>query len=418
MVVLKEAKSIELRNAAVFDGTSGTLRGACTVRIADGKIVSISSAADSRPGDAAQVIDLQGATLMPGLIDAHFHCFSPTLKLPELDQSPSSYLASYASRLLEDTLQRGFTTVRDAGGADVGLVRALDEGLIEGPRLLIAGKALSQTGGHGDQRAIGAPEPCGCGYSGQLSQVVDGADHMRRVVRNHLHHGAHHIKLFVSGGVLSPSDPLWMDQFTDEEIRVAVEEARRRRTYVMAHAHTAAAVNRCVKNGVRTVEHATLIDREAADAVAAAGAFVVPTLSIIERIRSFPLPQASLDKLAELADGARRAVEICRAAGVQLGLGTDYFGQMHGGEAQELVQRATVQPAVEVLRSATSVNGAIVDPNALLGKIVPGAPADVLVVRGNPLSDISVLADSSNLLLIARGGRIVKNAFAAAPAAA
>lgn len=403
---------ILLRNCRIFDGESAHPEQGHSVLVEAGRIAAIVPPTAAAPA-ADREIELGGATLMPGLIDAHFHCVSPTLKLTELDQMPQTYVASFAGRLLESTLLRGFTTVRDAGGADIGLVRALDEGLIRGPRLFIAGKALSQTGGHGDQRTVGAPEACGCAYAGHLARVVDGVESMQRVVRDLLHHGAHHIKLFVSGGVLSPSDPLWMDQFTDEEIRAAVTEAARRRTYVMAHAHTAEAALRCVSNGVRTIEHGTLIDRRAADAVARAGAFVVPTISIIRHLRGMPLPAASLEKLAALGDQAAKAIEICRSAGVKLGLGTDYFGALHGREMQELIWRAEIETPLAVLRSATSTNGAIVDPEGLLGRIAAGAPADMIAVRGDPLRDISVLADASNLQLIMKGGAVIGDTIAA-----
>lgn len=368
------------------------------------------SAGAGAPG--ARVIDAAGFTALPGLIDAHFHPVSSSFDVGRIDSQHPSLRALDARAHLEGALARGFTTVRDAGGGDMGLVRATQQGLIRGPRLLLAGKALSQTGGHGDLRAADAIDICGCGYHGALSAVVDGADQMRQAVRDQLRQGATHVKLFVSGGVLSPTDPIWMNQFTDAEIRAAVEEAATRRTYVMAHAHTAEAARRCVANGVRSIEHGTLMDRESADAVAGAGAFVVPTLSVIAAIREdvARLPPGAADKLAQIADQATDAVALCARAGVKLGFGTDLFGELRTRQAQEFTARGAVQAPLEVIRSATSVNAALVGMEGRIGAIRPGAFADLIVVEGNPLEDLKVLADPQrHLRLVIRGGEVVIN---------
>lgn len=363
------------------------------------------------PGDpSATLIDASGLTLLPGLIDAHFHAVSTSLDVGRIDAMHPSLRALDARAHLEGALARGFTTVRDAGGGDIGLVRATERGLIRGPRLLIAGKALSQTGGHGDLRAADAFETCGCGYHGALSAVADGPEQVRQVVRDQLRQGATHIKLFVSGGVLSPTDPIWMNQFTDAEIRAAVEEAATRRTYVMAHAHTAEAARRCVANGVRSIEHGTLMDRESADAVAAAGAFVVPTLAVIAVLReeASRLPPGAADKLAQVADHAAESVALCGRAGVKLGFGTDLFGDLRGRQADEFAVRGRVQSAIDVLRSATSVNAELIGHAGRLGTVRPGALADLILVDGNPLEDLSVLANPTrHLRLVIRRGEVV-----------
>ncbi len=357
-------------------------------------------------------IDLAGKMLMPGLIDAHFHSVSPTFDIPAMDRMAPSYRALTAKTHLEAALMRGFTTVRDAGGGDVGLVRAIEEGHIKGPRLFISGKALSQTGGHGDMRTAEWIEPCGCAASGALATVVDGVDQMRLAVRDQLRQGAHQIKLFVSGGVLSPTDPIWMNQFSDDEIKTAVYEAATRRTYVMAHAHTSDAARRCVELGVRTVEHATLIDRQTADVLATGGAYVVPTLAVIECLTdgSVKLPPPSLDKIKRIGDSAHRALEYCVAAGVKVGLGTDLFGPVRHRQSDELRIRATLQPALDVLRSATSGNAELINQGGLLGRIAPGRSADLLVLSGDATQDIRILSSPDKTLqLIMRGGEIIKN---------
>jgi imidazolonepropionase-like amidohydrolase len=399
----------------VFDGYSMRSNEPLDILVRDGRIADFGliSPEDALAQDSdCNVLDARGLTVLPGLIDAHFHAVSFALNISAIDQAHPSYRALDACAHLEAALRRGFTTVRDAGGADIGLVRATAEGLIDGPRLLIAGKALSQTGGHGDMRAAESVGSCGCGYSGALSLVVDGPEQMRACVRDQLRQGADHIKLFVSGGVLSPTDPIWMDQLTDLEIRAAVEEARTRRTYVMAHAHTANAVRRCIANGVRSIEHGTFIDRSSADMVAAADAFVVPTLSIVDALLNSPLnlPSPARSKLAEVGGAAGAAVEHCAAAGVRLGFGTDLFGTLRDTQCDEFIARARIQAPLDVLRSATTVNAEILGLTGEIGTIAPGAAADLIAVAGDPAKDIAVLARPEvNQMLLMRAGRVILN---------
>ena len=406
--------TIVFEGCRVFDGASAELRENATVVVEDGRIKEIADGALGVPADAERVA-CSGRTLMPGLIDAHFHALLVDLNIPALDDMPASLLYQHARHNLEGALRRGFTTVRDAGGADLGLALAVERGLIAGPRILFAGRGLSQTGGHGDMRNQTRFEPCGCaGYHGPLTQVADGVDAVRQVVREELRKGAHQIKMMVSGGVLSPTDPIWMDQYSDEEIRVGVEEAATRRTYVMAHAHTASAVRRCAELGVRSIEHGTLIDAEAAEAAAAAGAFVVPTLvtlfAMIESGDQFGLPKIFAEKLQGLGEDGLRSLDICRTAGVPMGFGTDLVGPLHDRQSQEFLIRGQVLPPVEVLRSATSINAALIQRSGELGTIAPGAVADILVVDGDPLSDLGLLQEQGrHMPVIMKDGRFHKN---------
>jgi len=402
-----------IRCGRVFDGERLRPEPDLCIEVRDGRIASIGPARNDQA--AATTIDARDYTVLPGLIDAHFHAVSASLDVSAIDRMHPSHRALGARDHLEAALRRGFTTVRDAGGADIGLVRATAEGLIDGPRLLIAGKALSQTGGHGDMRPGESVQLCGCGYSGALSAVVDGADAMREKVRDQLRQGANHIKLFVSGGVLSPTDPIWMDQFTDEEIRAAVEEAATRRTYVMAHAHTAQAAMRCARNGVRSIEHGTLMNRESADVVAGAGAFVVPTMAIIESLRQAPLglPPAALEKLAAIGDHAAAAAAHCRAAGVKLGLGTDLFGALRDQQSREFEVRGRHESSLDVLRSATSVNAELIGLQGEVGTLRAGAAADLIAVSGDPQANVAALADPQhNLKLVVHDGRVISNQIA------
>jgi imidazolonepropionase-like amidohydrolase len=404
---------VTLTTKRFFDGERLYEDRPTTISIRGDRIADVSAAAAQGATAAdAQRLDASTLTLLPGLIDAHFHPVSASFDVASLDRSHPSLRALDARSHLEAALLRGFTTVRDAGGGDIGLVRGIEQGLIRGPRLLMAGKALSQTGGHGDMRAADAVPLCSCGYSGALSAVVDGPDQMRAAVRDQLRQGATHIKLFVSGGVLSPTDPLWMNQFSDEEIRAAVEEAATRRTYVMAHAHTAEAARRCVRNGVRSIEHGTLMDRESADIVAAAGAFVVPTLAVVDVLRQSAtrLPPGAADKLASIADQNAESLSACVAAGTKLGFGTDLFGELRDRQGHEFVARGRVQAPLEVIRSATRINAELLNLQGQIGTIASGAFADIIGVAGDPFKDLNVLADSKRYLkLIIRGGEIVMN---------
>jgi imidazolonepropionase-like amidohydrolase len=400
------------RNALVFDGKSPEPREGMTVVVENGRITEVTDALVT--AESARLIDLRGKFLMPGLIDAHFHAYGISMDVTKFDHMPASLLAHHGARMLEDTLMRGYTTVRDAAGADYGLSQAVVLGLIRGPRVFFAGKSLSQTGGHGDLRATDRVDLCSCGYSGVLSTVVDGEDEVRKAAREELRQGAHQIKLHLSGGVLSPSDPIWMPQFTDAEIRAAVEEAATRRTYVMAHAHTADAALRCVRLGVRSIEHGTMIDAKTARIVAQSETYVVPTLVIVDRAIKFGreagMSAASQSKLQELTRYGREAFDHCVRAGVRIGFGTDLLGVLHPYQNLEFTLRREFASAFEILKSATSVNAELLNRSGDLGEVAPKACADLLVVDGNPLKDISVLERSAETVqLIMKDGVVYKN---------
>ncbi|MGH8288419.1 MAG: amidohydrolase family protein [Steroidobacteraceae bacterium] len=407
---------VVLAHARVFDGVSEEIAEDHHVVVESGRIQEVTATAPRLR--EAVVIDCGGRYLMPGLIDAHFHCYSPSFDIRGGDRMPASLMANHAAKILEGTLERGFTTVRDAGGGDIGLFLAIEEGLIRGPRLFFAGKALSQTGGHGDIRRAEEVEPCGChGYSGVLTTVVDGVDEVRRAVREELRKGAHQIKMFVSGGVLSPTDPLWMPQFTAEEISAAVEEAGTRRTYVMAHCHTDEGAARCVELGVRSVEHGTLIHRDdTARRIAGRGSFVVPTLSVIDLLQrnaaAAGISSESLQKVKSIGDEAYRAIEVCRRAGVKLGLGTDLLGHaFHPLQGGEFELRGRVEKPIDVLRSATSVNAELLQKSGELGQIAPGAHADILVLDSDPFRDLALFREPAKIPIVMKGGAFIRNAL-------
>lgn len=400
-----------LRNARIFDGTLDSLSEPKSILIENDRILQIDPLDSDKAFDHS--VDIDGRTVMPGLIDAHFHAYASDIDFVKLEKLPPTYLAQRGRHLMEDALRRGFTTVRDVGGGDYGLWRALEEGWIQGPRLFYCGRAFSQSGGHGDIRAPHEDESlCGCAGRGILAERVDGADAIRKAARESLRKGAHHLKIFVSGGIASPSDPIWMLQFSEDEIAAVVDEARRRRVYVAAHAYTAETISRAVRLGVRTIEHGNLIDSAAAEDVAKAGAFVVPTLATYEAFRRSGAedgaPQHLLDKLEEVASKGLDAIRLCREAGVKLGFGTDLLGPMHKHQRDEFRLRGQGETPFQVLNSATAVNAEILSMEGQLGCIKPGAFADLLVVDGNPLEDLSLLhEDSSAIHSIWKAGKVV-----------
>lgn len=402
-----------LANATIFDGASAELAENGTVVIEGDRIREVTSGA-VRFGDS-RVIDCGGRYLMPGLIDCHVHAYSPTFNLPVADHMPASLLTAYATKWLRGALHRGFTSVRDAGGGNIGLALAIDRGVIDGPRFFFSGKALSQTGGHSDNRPVDHVAQCGCvGYAGANGLVVDGADAVRLVVREELRKGATQIKLMLSGGVTSPTDPMWMPQFTDDEILAAVQEAATRRTYVMAHAHTDDAARRCATLGIRTVEHGTDIGPQTATFLAERGVYVVPTLSagavLARHGARVGLPPAGVEKVKGITEVTARSLENLVRAGVKLGMGSDLFGEeFHGLQGGELKLRGEISAPLDVLRSATSIGAEILQKSGELGCIRPGALADILVLEGNPFADLGLFQDAGkNIPMLMKGGEVVR----------
>jgi len=409
------------RSARIFDGDSASLIENADVVVSGGTIADIiEGRVPANPGD--QVIDCAGRVLMPGLIDAHVHVYAVGLNVTRIAQTPVSYLAHFAAIFLHGCLERGFTTVRDVGGADVGIANAIRDGLLRDvPRLYYGGRVISQTGGHGDFRpgdhALDSAVCCGCGFhSDPMAVVADGADAVRRAVREEFRRGAAHIKVMGSGGVASPTDPLDRCQYSDEEIRAAVDEADRAGKYVASHCHPAAAVHRAAALGVRSIEHATLIDRQTADFVAERGAFTVPTMATIFALREsgkeLGLPPVGLAKLEMIGDSALTGLEIMKRAGVKMALGTDLLGSLHVRQCTEFTLRAQVLPNIDVLRSACSIGAELIGESGHLGCIRKGAAADLLVVDGNPLEDIGILARNGEALaVIMKDGKLFKRAI-------
>jgi imidazolonepropionase-like amidohydrolase len=404
-----------LDNATLVDLETGDLRPGHFITLDGASIVAVETRRP--PSNAAERIDLDGKCLLPGLIDAHFHATLTDTNPANLRDVPTTLMIARAGGLLRRALARGFTTVRDMGGADWGLRAAVAEGSIIGPRVYIAGRALSQTGGHGDLRArVEAETFCNCSNAlAFMSVLADGKSGVQVATREQLRQGVDHIKVFLSGGVVSPSDPLTSAQYTDEELEAIVHEARSWSTYVAAHAYAAAAITRAVKAGVRTIEHGNLIDAAAAKLLAAAGGYLVPTLVTYEVMRREApragLPAFSVAKLETVLAAGLESIQVALGAGVKLGFGTDLLGEFHSYQSEELQIRARVQEPRAVLASATLVNAEILGQQGRLGVIAPGALADLIAVEGNPLKDLGLLQEQGrHLKLIVKNGTVFKRA--------
>ncbi len=400
-------------NVRIVDPESDTVSDLVDVKIQGGRIADIGSGLGHK-GDAR--IDANGRYMPPGLIDCHVHPFLADANLSRLSEVPPTLMSARASRILEGMLQRGFTTVRDAAGADWGIKQAVEDGLIQGPRLFIAGRALSQTGGHGDFRSrTDDRDVCHCQHAlAFTSRIADGIEDVRRAVREELRKGADQIKIMVSGGASSPHDPLERNQYSPSEIAVIVEEAERRGTYVMAHAYGADAIRVALECGVRTIEHGNMIDEATAALAAEKDAYLVPTLVtyevLAETAEESGWSEAMLAKLSLVRDAGLESIRICRAAGVKLGFGTDLLGDSFDHQSREFLIRSQVESPAQILYSATRINAEILGQAAELGVVATGAIADLLLLDRNPLEDLSVLQDQGeHIAVIVKQGAIIKN---------
>ena len=402
-----------VRNARLFDSHAGVLRPGTTI-VVEGDRVAAVTREPIAVDDAARVIDAGGRAVLPGLIDAHVHVAATSHDLAGLALQPASLIAAQSSQLLRAMLRRGFTTVRDAGGADHGLREAVAQGLFEGPRLVIAGQPISQTGGHADMRPRGVRGPmfCACAGLGLVGAIADGVAEVRRAVREQVRQGADHIKIMAGGGVASPTDPLEGTQFSIDELRAAVEEAEAAGLYALAHAYSPRAVTRAVQAGVRSIEHGNLIDEATAREMKRCGAYLVPTLAtyaaLADEGQRLGWSPAMLAKLQQVADRGVQAVRIAHAEGVPIAFGTDLLGHMHARQNTEFVLRAPALPPLELLQGATCIAARLMGRERELGLVAPGALADLLIVDGDPSATLDMLvAPETGIRLLMQGGRVV-----------
>jgi imidazolonepropionase-like amidohydrolase len=402
-----------LKGGNILEPATGELLRCHDLLIENDRITQVSATPIEAP--AARTIDVSGKTVMPGLIDCHVHVLASVANLGLNAMQPNALVAIRALPILKAMLKRGFTTVRDAGGADWGLSQAIATGLVPGPRIFPSGKALSQTGGHGDFRARSdVIEPCSCAFrAGAIARIVDGVDAVRLAVREEIQKGATQIKIMASGGVASPTDPIGNTQYSEDEIRAIVAEAQAAQTYVMAHAYTAKAIARAVRCGVRTIEHGNLVDLETAKLMREHHAFVVPTLITYDALfrdgARLGFPADAVAKIQTVRDAGRHSLRIYAEAGVLMGYGSDLLGEMHHHQSDEFLIRAEAVGNLEAIRSATSIAASILQREGELGTVRVGALADLIVVDGNPLLDINLLTGQGEHISLVMQGGVVKN---------
>ncbi|MGO7761367.1 amidohydrolase family protein [Rhizobium ruizarguesonis] len=409
--------TIVFTNVRVFDGTSRQLRDGLAVVVENDRISAIGDQIDLPEGST--ILDCKGRVLTPGLIDGHVHVVANSVDLSAGRQWPS-FVYSQARHIMEGMLARGFTTVRDGGGADAGLVRAVEEGWITGPRLVISGLALSQTGGHGDMRSVHLlpGETANHRVGSMIARVCNGVAEVRDAARDELRKGAHFIKIMASGGAASVTDPIDNTQFSGEELAAIVEEAVAWNTYVMAHAYTPRAIEAVVKAGGRTIEHGNLIDATSACLMSENDVWLCPTLVASDILTQFAdkygFSETSMKKIAYVRERGLESLAIARDNGVKIGFGTDLLGiELHDYQCEEFTLRARVEDPVDTLLSATGLNAQMMRMQGTIGEIAVGAFADILVLAEDPTTDPTAFTKhGKNLDVIMKGGRFIKNRLA------
>lgn len=379
----------------IVDVVAGQLISSHSLIIKDGTINDICR--DEELKDSIPHISLNGRYITPGLIDCHAHCFVG--QFGDRGNVMPSEMTARAGQHLEGMLQRGFTTVRDAGGADSGHRSAVEKGLFPGPRLFVSGKILSQTGGHGDQRAIA--DVCGCeSVAGGMSIIADGVDAVRKAVRENARQGVDQIKIMGGGGVASPGDKLIHPQYSLEEIEAITDEANRCGRYVMAHIYSDIGIRRAVEKGVRSVEHGNFLSNDTAKLMNERNAHLVPTLVTYQADAkygpSFGWTEENSSKNAEVLSSGLTSLENALSNGVNVGYGTDLCWSPKTYQGDGLIIHEKVCGAAEALRHCTLNNARIVRMEGQIGEITIGAHVDLVIVETNPLKGLDCFSQQSN----------------------
>ncbi len=411
------SQPVVFKNALVIDGTGAPPQPVPTVIVAEGAIQEVAGPSAKAPR-GAQVVDLKGKCLMPGLIDAHIHAGNVELRTPLTAQLPAAVYVLKACRNLETDLELGYTTVRDAAGLDPSFRAAIEQGLFKGPRLLLSITPLSQSGANSPVRGFGPDVPQPRNPLGICPEICDGPDQVRAAARRTLGRGADQIKVFADGEVLASqaADRAVPGQwkFSVEELRAAVDVAEAAGTYVMAHVYGPQAIRNCLEAGVRSIEHGNLLDEETARLMAERGTYFVPTLTVYDLLvahgREWGLDDHSLAKLDMVGKLGRRALELAYRAGVKIASGADIVGPAQALKGRELAIKAEVLGAMGAILATTKTNAELLNVSDRLGTVEPGKWADLIVVRGNPLEDITLFEDGrKNVLLVMKEGQIMKD---------
>ncbi len=407
--------TLVLKNTTIIDGTGAEPVSGGSVVVEGDRIKEVLRGSPGRVPADALIIDCRNQTLLPGLIDGHVHLGAVDANIMEQQRLYyPSMLVIRTLKVIQEALDQGFTTVRDAGGADAGFREAQRQGLIPGPRIFVSGCALSQTGGHGDFRLPTEVRTPSLDLAGVATRVCDGVDEVRRGAREQLRRGADFVKVMGGGGCMSPSDEIDTSQYSPDELRAAVFEAEAVGTYVAAHVYSSRSIRNCVSAGIRTLEHCNLMDENAARAIKEAGAFMVPTLVTYEMIsrmgKSMGIPENNVRKINEARDRGLEALAIAKRLGVKIASGSDLLGPMQRYKGMELELQARVLGPMGAIVATTKTNAELLKKEKDLGTIETGKLADFILVQGDPLKDMSLFQQyQEKISLIIQGGKVYKN---------
>lgn len=400
-------------NCELINGLDDHPVGDAVVIVENGLIKAVGKKSDVSIPENALVFDILGKTIMPGLIDNHVHVGNIAVDMDETSRlSPAVYVHK-ATQNLETDLLLGFTTLRDAGGLDVSFKEAVELGLINGPRLFLSVNPLTPTGGHFDERGPFEVSPKPRNSIGVYPEICDGPDQVRQSARQVLRRGADQVKIAAGGGVSSPSDQPDQWQFTCEELKAAVEIAEAAGTYVMAHAYSPNSIRNCIKAGIKSIEHGNLLDKETARLMARTGTYYIPTMTVYNVLANEginTIDKATAKKLETVHEKSFTAVTHALKAGVKIGSGSDIIGPFQHLKGREFSLKGRVMSPMDVIKSATATNAEILGMADRIGSITAGKEADLIVVDGNPLEDLTLFEKGlTTIVLVMKQGCIHKN---------
>jgi imidazolonepropionase-like amidohydrolase len=408
-------ENVVLSNATIIDCTGADPRPNGWVVVEGNRIKEVGEGATGALPEKIRIIDCRGETLLPGLIECHVHVGSVEASIVEQQRRNfTSTLIIKSLKVLKETLDQGFTTARDCGGIDAGFRQAVAEGLVPGPRLFVSGRILSQTGGHGDWRLPTETYAPFFHEAGVASGIYDGVSAVRKGAREQIRQHVDFIKIMAGGGAASPSDELETSQYSLEEMQAIVFEAESAGKYVAAHCYSDRGIKLCCKAGIRTIEHGNLLTESSAQAMKEAGAYLVPTMAtyvMISKMGSqFGLPDDMIRKINQALEKAESSLAIALAKGLKIGSGSDLLGPMQVHKGLELGLQAKVMGAMGALMAATITNAEIIRQEKHLGSIEPGKLADLILLKGDPLKDMTLFENyHENITLIMQDGKIYKN---------